>query len=110
MIKLNTLLENTRMAIGNGWMMKNSNDKKDAVLTFAAVAFLFVMLRFLVSGVSFDVADKFNVDFGELDASLVAAVIAPTLGSYVMRRATDKKYLFLKQQNGETENADEPKE
>ena len=98
------------MAIGNGWMIKNSEGRKDAILTFAAVAFLFVMLRFIVSGVSLKITDNFNIDFGELDATLVAAVITPTLGSYVMRRATDRKYLFLNRDVNTTDNTNEPKE
>tara|TARA_Y100000034_G_scaffold28883_2_gene34747 strand:- start:17446 stop:17709 length:264 start_codon:yes stop_codon:yes gene_type:complete len=77
--------------IKNKWMIKNSKNKRDAMLTFAVLGFLVVLAKFILSGISLTVNGT-NVDFGILDATLVASILTPTLGAYVMRRHTDRKH------------------
>lgn len=69
------------------WMLRNSEGKRDAVLTMTVVGFAVILVKFLLSGVSIG-----SIDFGDLDAGIVAALLTPTLGSYVARRWTDAKH------------------
>lgn len=73
------------------WMLKNSSGKKDAVLTMAVVGFAFVLLKMLLVGVSLHLGER-SVNFGTIDGSTIAAILTPTLGAYVGRRYTDRKY------------------
>lgn len=72
-------------------MFKNSSGKKDAVLTMAVVGFGFVLVKVLLAGVSLQFAGK-EFGFGSIDGSVIAAILTPTLGAYVSRRYTDRKY------------------
>ena len=71
--------------------IKNTDKHPDAMLTFAIVAFAFVLIKFIVSGVTFSIGESVY-SLGEIDASTVAAILTPTLGAYVARRHTDTKY------------------
>lgn len=71
--------------------VKNSDGKPDAVLTFSLLAFLVVLVKFLIAGVVLDL-NGVNYSFGTIDASVIAALLTPTLGAYVGRRYTDAKY------------------
>ena len=75
--------------------MKNTDGKRDAVLTMAFVAFVVVIVKVLLSGV---VIKKFDVSFGTIDAVTIAACLTPTLGAYVSRRYTDKKFAADKEE------------
>jgi hypothetical protein len=68
-------------------MFKNSKGEKDAILTITIIAFVVVITKFLLSGVSLG-----GFSFGEVDSSSIAALLTPTLGSYVARQYTDKKH------------------
>lgn len=74
-----------------GWMIKNSAGKKDAMLTFALVAFVTVVLKVLVSGFTLNVSGH-DVNFGDVDGAAIAALLTPTLGAYVARRHSETKY------------------
>ena len=71
--------------------LRNTDGKKDAMLTFAFTGFIVVLFKYLVSGVAADIAGH-SVNFGTVDASMMAALLTPTLGAYVARRYTDKKF------------------
>lgn len=71
--------------------MKNSDGKKDAVLTMAFMGFIVVLVKILIGGVSIKLANH-DVSLGVIDAATVGAVLTPTLGAYVARKYTDKKY------------------
>ena len=71
--------------------IKNSEGKKDAMLTMAFMALVVVLLKALVGGIEFHIADK-PVTLGSADASVITALLTPTLGAYVARKYTDKKY------------------
>lgn len=70
--------------------MKNSNGKRDFVMTMTFVGFCVVLLKVLFSGSSITVGG-FSYDFGSIDSGIIAAILTPTLGAYVARRYTDKK-------------------
>lgn len=79
--------------------IKNTEGRKDAVLTMALIGFLIVLAKVLLAGVSVDVAGA-KYDFGTIDGMVVAAVLTPTLGAYVARRYTDKKFNVDTNENG----------
>ena len=68
------------------WMVRNSEGKRDAVLTMTLMGFVVVLVKFIMAGVT--VA---GFSAGEVDASMIAAILTPTIGAYVARRYTDKK-------------------
>jgi hypothetical protein len=74
-----------------GFWIKNSDGKPDAVLTMALVGFAIVLVKVLASGVTF-AFQGVDYNMGSVDASTVAAILTPTLGSYVARKYTDKKF------------------
>jgi len=71
--------------------IKNTDGRKDAVLTMALIGFLVVCLKVLLGGFSIVLVGK-TISVGEIDASTVAAILTPTLGAYVSRRYTDSKF------------------
>ena len=71
--------------------IRNTDGRKDAVLTFAAMGFFVVILKVLLAGVVYPWAGKV-ITFGTIDAATIAAILTPTLGAYVSRRYTDKKF------------------
>jgi hypothetical protein len=68
------------------WMIRNSRGRPDALLTFSVWGVVVVLLKVLGNGASFK-----GVSFGAIDAALVGAVLAPTLGSYVVKRVKGGK-------------------
>lgn len=81
-----------------GWIY-NTSGKQDAVLTLSVMGFVVVMVKLLLAGTTVVLGDD-RFTFGEIDASIIAAVLTPTLGAYVSRRYTDKKF------DGETNEQD----
>ncbi len=71
--------------------IKNTVGKPDAVLTLTLIGFIIVMLKLLIAGSSLTISGN-TYTAGTIDASVIAAVLTPTLGAYVARRYTDKKY------------------
>lgn len=71
--------------------IKNTSGKPDAVLTMTLLGFVAILFKFVLSGVSAEIAGV-PIDFGDIDASSIAALLTPTLGAYVARRYTDTKY------------------
>ena len=68
----------------NIWI-RNTDGKRDAVLTMTLMGFIVVLFKFLFAGVT-----VMGFSAGTIDASMIAAVLTPTLGAYVARRYTDK--------------------
>lgn len=68
----------------NFWQINPGTGKADTMLTLAMYSLGIILLKFLFSEMSFG-----PVTFGNLDGSVVAAILAPTLGAYVARRYTD---------------------
>lgn len=68
------------------WMMKNSRGKPDALLTFSAMSVVVVLLKILLNGVIYK-----GWTFGTIDATLVGAVLLPTVGAYTTKRVVGGK-------------------
>lgn len=74
--------------------IKNPNprvNRKDTMLTLSVYAFSVVCFKILFAGVSFSFGEDFSFTFGSIDSAVVAALLAPTLGSYVARKYVDYK-------------------
>jgi len=71
--------------------IKNTDGKRDAVLTMTLMGFMVVIIKVALSGVSLKLGGGVEYDFGSIDAGVVAAVLTPTLGAYVARRYTDSE-------------------
>jgi hypothetical protein len=72
--------------------LKNTNGKKDAMLTFAAFSFLIVTLNVFLSTFGTVAVDNYSVTFQALDGSIMAIYLGSTFTAYVSRRWTDRKY------------------
>lgn len=73
------------------WMIRNSSGQKDGIFTMAVVGFAFCLVKMLLVGVTLQLAGH-EISFGTIDGSTIAAILTPTLGAYVGRRYTDRKY------------------
>lgn len=69
----------------NLWLNHPRSKKPDTMLTLATFSTLSVVGKFLLNGVSLTVGST-TVNFGAVDAALIAAVLTPTLGAYVTRK------------------------
>lgn len=72
--------------------IKNTQGKKDAMLTFALIAFGVVTLNILLSTVGKITVGTFSINFQAMQASAMTAYLGATFTAYVSRRWTDKKY------------------
>lgn len=66
--------------------IRNTQGKKDALLTFAVIGFVVVLAKVLLNG-----ATVAGVSFGTVDPALVGAVLAPTLAAYTTKRVVGGK-------------------
>ena len=79
--------------------VKNTEGKKDAMLTFATIAFIIVSLNILLSTIQELVfAGGQTISFQILDSGTMTAYLAATFGAYVSRRWTDRKFIDSKQE------------
>ena len=87
----------------NLWI-KNSSGKKDAMLTFATIAFAIVSLNILLSTIQELVfAGGQTISFQILDSGTMTAYLAATFGAYVSRRWTDRKFIDSQQESDKGE-------
>lgn len=71
--------------------IKNTSGKKDAMLTFAVMAFVTVLFKVIAGGLAVSFGEKvFTV--GTIDASTIGALLTPTFVAYVARRHTDRRH------------------
>ena len=70
----------------------NTKGKKDAILTLSLWGFFAVIGKVLLAGVAIELVAGHTINFGTIDAGVVAAVLTPTLGAYVARRHTDARH------------------
>lgn len=68
------------------WMIRNSRGRKDALLTFSVMSITVILIKVLLNGVNIK-----GWSFGVIDASLVGAVLVPTLGAYTTKRVVGGK-------------------
>jgi hypothetical protein len=59
--------------------------QKDTMLTMAVISTLAAVFKFLANGVTIG-----TTNLGTIDATLLAALLTPTLGAYWARKHTDK--------------------
>lgn len=71
------------------FILKNTDGKPDAVFTMAVWAFLVVLVKVLFAGSSVTIGEHV-FGAGEIDGGVIAAILTPTLGAYVMRRHSDR--------------------
>ena len=74
------------------YWIKNTSGKRDAMLTFALVAFLVVTFNILVSTFGSIAYKDIDISFQAMDAATMSAYLAATFTAYVSRRWTDRKY------------------
>jgi len=67
------------------WLENPSSGRKDTMLTLATYASVIAFAKLLLNGVTIG-----NFSFGTIDASLIAAILAPTLSAYSARKWMDK--------------------
>lgn len=72
--------------------IKNTSGKKDAMLTFAFLAFSVVTLNILLATFGRISWNGFEISFQSMDAAAMTAYLAATFTAYVTRRFTDKKF------------------
>lgn len=72
--------------------VKNSDGRRDPILTLAVVTTLAVLMKFLVSGLIVAVNATTTITFGTIDGGIVGALLTPTLGAAVAHRYTDKRF------------------
>jgi membrane protein implicated in regulation of membrane protease activity len=72
--------------------VKNTGGKKDAMLTFALIAFGVVTLNVLLATFGRIAYSDFDISFQPMEAATMTAYLAATFSAYVTRRWTDKKY------------------
>ena len=72
--------------------IKNTSGKKDAMLTFAFLAFSVVTLNILLATFGRVSWNSFEISFQSMDAAAMTAYLGATFTAYVSRRWTDSKY------------------
>lgn len=71
--------------------IKDTDGNPSWTATFSLWMVLAVVIRFLLSGIGITIGTT-TLTAGVLDGGLVAAVLTPTLGAYLGRRWTDRRY------------------
>lgn len=71
--------------------MKNTEGKPDAVLTLAALSIFGVLFRVVFGGFHL-AAGGVDISLPAIDAAVIGSLLTPTLGAYVARRYTDRRY------------------
>lgn len=71
--------------------LKDSNGEKSLTATFAIITFFVVLLKFLFSGAEISLIG-FSYSFGSVSSDEIAAMLGTTLGTYSIRRYTDRKF------------------
>lgn len=90
-------------------MVKNTDGKPDAILTMTVITLTIILLKFAVSGVTFAVDGSHSINFGAVDSGVIASLLGPTLGAYVARRYTEKKFAVDLNNNGKIDPEEEVK-
>ena len=70
---------------------ENAEGEPDTMLSFAIVAFAIVCFKVLFGGMTFHIGTQVFA-LSTIDPTMVGALLTPTLGAYVIRRYTDRKF------------------
>lgn len=79
--------------------IKNTCGKKDAMLTFATIAFFAVTLNIVLASIGEISFGENSINFQVLDSGTMGVYLAATFTAYVGRRFTDSKYNSEKNSN-----------
>lgn len=71
--------------------LKDSNGEKSLSATVAMITFAVVLLKVLMNNSMIQLAD-FSYSFGTISSDEIAALLGTTLGTYAIRRHTDRKF------------------
>lgn len=71
--------------------IRNTDGKSDAVLTMTLWSLVVVLVKLVFSGFTLSFGG-WSVGAGAIDAGIIGALLSPTLGAYVARRYTDRRY------------------
>ena len=72
--------------------IKNTDGKRDSMLTFAFFAFLVVTINILLATFGNITYNSFEIKFASMEAATMTAYLGATFTAYVTRRWTDKKF------------------
>jgi hypothetical protein len=75
----------------NIWL-KNTDGKRDAMLTFATVSFAIVTIVYLLSSIDEIKYKDLHIDFNLVPIDAMSLYLASTFSAYVARKWTDVKY------------------
>lgn len=70
------------------WIKHPRSGQEDTMLTFSTLAVASALAKFLLNGTAIEIAGK-TFSAGTVDAALIGAILVPTLGAYVARKAKD---------------------
>lgn len=73
--------------------VKNTSGKKDAMLTFALIAFAVTTFNVFMSTIGSLSVGGFDISFQPLDAAIMSTYLGIAFSAYVGRRWTDRKYV-----------------
>lgn len=68
----------------NLWIKHPRSGQRDSMLTLSVVSLGVILVKFFLCDMTFG-----SITFGPLDASVIAAILAPTLTAYVARKHKD---------------------
>ena len=83
--------------------IKNTSGKKDAMLTFAVIAFAVVTFNVLLATLNNVSHGGWSISFEPMEAATLTAYLGATFGAYVSRRWTTAKYDPKKELTAEEE-------
>jgi NhaP-type Na+/H+ and K+/H+ antiporter len=89
--------------------VKNTDGKKDAVLTMTVVAFFVVMVKVVLGGSTLTLAD-WNLNIEPISPELAAVLLGVNMAGYVGRRHTDRKFARDKDEQPATDTLDQSAE
>lgn len=78
------------------WIKNPQSGKPDTMLTLAVYSAAVVLIKFMLSGVTIG-----PVSSGNLDGTVIAAILTPTLGAYCARKYSDS--VTIKKEEGSNE-------
>lgn len=81
-------------------LLKNSDGEPDGSFTFAVVAVVCVLFKFIVGGMSLTIGTKVLSAGAVPDGGIIAAILTPTLGLYWGRRHTKASNPLLPDNTG----------
>lgn len=74
----------------NLWIKHPRTGTESATLTFSVYSLVICLGKFLLNGVQIEIMDK-SFNFGTVDSTLIAAILTPTLLSYVSKKFSPNK-------------------